>query len=151
MERLSFMRPMLPASRCTAECCKLTMPQSNFRMGWSGSASDLAALPVRIHDRLGRFKRLESQTAADSHYVGLMRVASFFRYPCFLYSRPAVVSASLMKSRIDTIRELPKCPRRSKSLSSLTMKSDLAVAAHSRMRSSSESSLTTCSVSVGET
>jgi hypothetical protein len=61
------------------------------------------------------------------------------------------VSARLMKSRTDTIRAPPNCPRRRRSLSSLTMKSDFAVAAHSRMRLSSGSSLITCSLSFGET
>src|ERR1039457_4829815 len=45
----------------------------------------------------------------------------------------------------------PNCPSRSKSLSSLTMKSDFARSAHSRIRLSSGSSLMTLSLAVGIT
>src|ERR1017187_1856586 len=52
---------------------------------------------------------------------------------------------------MDTIRAFPNCPSRSKSLSSLTMKSDFARSAHSRIRLSSGSSLMTLSLAVGIT
>src|ERR1039457_2896263 len=52
---------------------------------------------------------------------------------------------------MDTIRAFPNCPSRSKSLSSLTMKSDFARSPHSRIRLSSGSSLMTLSLAVGIT
>ena len=90
---------------------------------------------------------------ADVPGIGIDRaiVVVTLLAPLLVIAVFTVVSVRLMKSRIDTIRESPNCLRRSKSLSSLTMKSDLAVAAHSRMRSSSGSSLMICRVSVGDT
>src|ERR1022692_2496016 len=79
-----------------------------------------------------------------------MAVLREIAVPASYYAGPGV-SANFTKSRMDTIRAFPNCPSRSKSLSSLTMKSDFARSAHSRIRLSSGSSLMTLSLAVGIT
>ena len=72
------------------------------------------------------------------------------RFPPSHRPGPAV-TANFTKSLMQTIRAFPNCPRRSRSLSSLTMKSEFAAAAHSRIRLSSGSSSMIYRVSVGVT
>src|ERR1035441_2292285 len=98
-------------------------------------------------DQPGQYVCPQDSTRSKGLSMAVLREIAV---PASYYAGPGV-SANFTKSRMDTIRAFPNCPSRSKSLSSLTMKSDFARSAHSRIRLSSGSSLMTLSLAVGIT
>src|ERR1039458_10331451 len=98
-------------------------------------------------DQPGRYVCSQDSTRSKGLSMAVLREIAV---PATYCDCPGV-SANFTKSRMDTIRAFPNCPSRSKSLSSLTMKSDFARSAHSRIRLSSGSSLMTLSLAVGIT